>query len=51
MFLALFRKYLGFWTQTAKHSEKALELIKARSSGKWGWIGHLFFANEENDGT
>eukprot|EP00435_Cladocopium_sp_Y103_P010477 s1104_g2.t1 len=29
MFLALFRKYLGFWTQTAKHSEKALELIKA----------------------
>eukprot|EP00434_Breviolum_minutum_P015782 symbB.v1.2.013904.t1/scaffold935.1/size150374/1 len=29
MFLAFFRKYLGFFTHMAKHSEKALELIKA----------------------
>ena len=30
MFLAFFRKYLGFFTHMAKHSEKALELIKVR---------------------
>ena len=49
MFLALFRKYLGFWTQTAKHSEKALELIKVGSEsgdGSVGWAAFSFWGKE-----